>query len=89
MNEYTVDIKDVTTRKQLHERLKNSLGFEEYYGANLDALHDALTDLPTGTVIRITGFEEAALSLESYATSFRRVCEDVQKEREDMEIRWE
>ena len=86
MNEYSIDISDITTKKQLHRLLKRELEFPEYYGENLDALKDALTDLPDGTKILITGLEDASRALESYMRSFRRVVADVQRERPDMEI---
>lgn len=31
-------------KKQAHQYLKETLGFPAYYGNNLDALHDCLTD---------------------------------------------
>lgn len=35
----------VKNRRGLHKYLKRALGFPDYYGNNLDALHDCLTDL--------------------------------------------
>ena len=42
---------------QMHEYLKEILQFPEYYGKNLDALHDCLTDLDN-VEITITAPEE-------------------------------
>ena len=42
---YTVDFKDVHYYIDIHKALKNGLKLPEYYGANLDALWDCLTDI--------------------------------------------
>ena len=42
---------------QVHDYLKEMLEFPEYYGKNLDALHDCLTDLED-VEITITSPEE-------------------------------
>ena len=41
---FTVDFKDVHTYFDVHERLFEGLELPDYYGANLDALWDCLTD---------------------------------------------
>ncbi|MCW2813929.1 MAG: hypothetical protein JWN84_1384 [Nocardioides sp.] len=35
----------------LHDALATALGFPDYYGNNLDALHDCLRDVPDGLVL--------------------------------------
>jgi RNAse (barnase) inhibitor barstar len=40
-----VNVFDVKTSKQLHETLKQSLGFPSFYGMNWDAFWDAITGL--------------------------------------------
>ncbi|MBR7081998.1 MAG: barstar family protein [Oscillospiraceae bacterium] len=35
----------IADRDELHETLAMGLGFPEYYGKNLDALHDCLADI--------------------------------------------
>ena len=39
-----LDARCMGTREEAHEYLKNNLGFPEYYGRNLDALYDLLTE---------------------------------------------
>ena len=41
-NEYVIDLAGVTARKELHERIEAALPVPEWYGKNLDALHDVL-----------------------------------------------
>ncbi len=49
---YTVDFKDVHTYFDVHDRLFEGLDLPNYYGANLDALWDCLTD-DIGDIIHI------------------------------------
>lgn len=36
---------------EMHDALAAALGFPDYYGRNLDALADCLSDVPAGTVL--------------------------------------
>ena len=40
-----IDGNAVTSMEEIHKSLAEQLGFPEWYGSNLDALHDCLTDL--------------------------------------------
>lgn len=44
MRHITVDAAQWKTVSDLHRDLKEKMGFPEYYGNNLDALHDMLTE---------------------------------------------
>lgn len=46
-----LDAKKLTEKQSAHEYLKWMLEFPEYYGNNLDALYDCLTDLCHPTLI--------------------------------------
>ena len=35
----------MVSREETHKYLKETFGFPEYYGENLDALHDCLTEM--------------------------------------------
>lgn len=45
MKHITLDGNILADCVQMHDYLKETLGFPEYYGKNLDALYDCLTDL--------------------------------------------
>ena len=45
MKQVILDGNILTDAAQVHDYLKEMLEFPEYYGKNLDALHDCLTDL--------------------------------------------
>lgn len=40
-----IDVSNITTSKQLHERLKQSLESPDFYGMNWNAFWDAITGL--------------------------------------------
>ena len=46
---------------QVHEYLKETLDFPEYYGKNLDALHDCLTDLENVEITITAPKEDGAI----------------------------
>jgi len=43
--DYTIDALKVNERKEAHEYLKEVFSFPEYYGKNLDALFDCLSEM--------------------------------------------
>ena len=53
----SIDLAKVDTIEKLHARLKRSLHLPDYYGANLDALYDVLTE---GGEVRTLVFRNAA-----------------------------
>ncbi len=58
-----VDLSNLRTRKAALQAIGQALGFPQWYGANLDALYDCLTNLPQGTagfVLMLRGFNHAA-----------------------------
>ncbi len=91
---YTVDLSGVTTKEQLHAALKEGLSLPDYYGGNLDALHDCLGELAaSGTpedpvTITFTGYKTAKKALVSDFYSFRNVLEDMAEEADNLSIAW-
>ena len=58
MNNITLKLDKFNTKKELHGYLKKKLKFPDYYGENLDALFDCLTDISTDTAVDIRYDEE-------------------------------
>ena len=52
--EYFINFSTVNDRASLHAKLKACLGLPDWYGANLDALYDCLTEL-SPCVISLAG----------------------------------
>lgn len=51
MRKIVLDFCGLKTRKEIHEYLADKMEFPEYYGRNLDALYDCLTDISEPTAI--------------------------------------
>lgn len=59
-------------REQAHEYLAKMLDFPEYYGKNLDALFDCLTELSDRTIVLLGA---GSLPNDSYGARVRTVME--------------
>jgi len=86
--EYRIDLKGVNTKEELHERIAEALPLPEYYGKNLDALYDVLTESGVGWDIVITGAEGFAESCSSYWLNLKRVFSQAQEETPGLQIRF-
>ena len=85
---YLVDLSKVDTERKLHNALQKGLSLPDYYGKNLDALHDCLTDIMEPTVITFVGYKPAKKALEAAFYAFRKAVEDSAEENENLTIQW-
>lgn len=77
MMKATLNGQEILCCGAFHTRIARILDFPDYYGKNLDALYDCLTDLPEGTELTITHFDALETALGSrYAALIRRVLND-------------
>ena len=67
MKEMTLDVSNLADRGEFHALLKEALEFPQWYGENLDALYDCLTDLSEDIEVTFTGWEALTRQLGSYA----------------------
>ena len=61
MKTITLDGKKI--KKKSHDYLKDVFDFPDYYGKNLDALYDCLTDIGVETEIHLVNSEYVSLDL--------------------------
>lgn len=73
MNICKLDGKEIMDRGMLHDVLAVSLGFPDWYGRNLDALYDCLTDLQEDTEIQLLHESIMEEHLGEYARSLAKV----------------
>lgn len=72
MKEITIDCASAENSRELHRLFADTLEAPEWYGHNLDALHDLLTGICEDTALTL-------LNLGEFAKGFRRVLQDSQK----------
>ncbi|MBQ9066569.1 MAG: barstar family protein [Clostridia bacterium] len=88
MKEYRVDLTNTTDNDSLHNALKEGLSLPDYYGKNLDALYDVLTEIGEPTAITFIGYKSAKKALGSLYFRFRSVLSDAALENENLHILW-
>lgn len=71
-----LDLSAITSKSELHEKVKNFFGFPDYYGGNLDALYDCLTDISEETNVTIILSEHWPEYEDKYIKNFIKVCGD-------------
>ena len=75
-----IDGEAIATRGALHDALAEQLSLPSWYGRNLDALYDSLTDLDEETELHILHAAALRTRLGRYAGAFLRVLRDVEEE---------
>lgn len=79
--EYVLDVRELRSCGAFHARLKETLSFPAWYGGNLDAMYDCLTDLPHGTKLTVRNFSALEEHLgPRYTAKLRRVLNDAAAE---------
>ena len=73
---YILDGKKMVSREEAHAYLKETFGFPDYYGKNLDALHDCLTE-QKDVEIEVQHEEEMRAALGKYGEKLMQVLDDV------------
>lgn len=70
MDNITIDCSSIRNREEFHRIFAQMLSFPDWYGNNLDALHDCLSSM-CGTV-RLINWESAEAALGKYGVSAKR-----------------
>lgn len=65
----TIDCGGCADKKELHARIAAALDFPDWYGHNLDALMDCLTDLED-THVTLTGWQTVDFPAEGFWETF-------------------
>ena len=87
--EVYLDGRALDSREALHQTLSALLAFPAYYGKNLDALHDCLTDLSDPVHLTVLHAQALEDTLGAYCRSFQRVLSDSAQENEHFTLTWE
>ena len=89
MTTVVVDGGLMTSREAAHDLLASRLGLPEYYGRNLDALYDALTERGEPTRLVLLHREELAGRLGEYAGALLETLEDADRANPALEVLYE
>lgn len=70
-----IDCSNLSHAMELHMKLAELLDFPEWYGNNLDALYDCLTDLAAPVELHLTAWDHA----NSWSCGFETALADAQE----------
>lgn len=77
-----IDCSNITDAKAMHQILAQFLDFPEWYGYNLDALYDCITELPCHTHLYLNNWNKDV----PWATGFEAVLTDAQESCPDLTV---
>lgn len=80
MKQITLNGKKMTDKESAHIYIASKLGFPEYYGKNLDALADCVSEFCLDKYIHFSHYEEAEKNLGDYAETLVEVFSDIAEE---------
>lgn len=86
MRRIILDGREIDSRDKLHNVLKEALNLPEYYGRNLDALHDCLSEIP-GLQLQLRYEQEMIKTLGSYGENLIALLKQVDEERSDFHFK--
>ena len=86
MNLVILDGKKITSKEQLHKILARELGFPEWYGGNLDALYDCLTDIRESAGIHVLHSDALYENLGPMTHGLLRVLRDAAAENSELYV---
>ena len=84
MDVTVIDCAGIFTREDLHRVFSQALQFPDWYGNNLDALHDCLTSL-SGTV-RLENWEVAENNLGRYGLAAKKAIAAAALENTELDL---
>lgn len=88
---YEIDIRNINTKKEFHDILRSALPLPDYYGNNLDALYDVLTETSENMEIKFIWDEQrtdAPEEVEKLIKGLTRMCNDIREECPNIQIEW-
>ena len=74
--EVALDGRLMVSREALHDQLQEKLNLPAYYGRNLDALYDVLSEFPGKLEITLVHADEMLVRLGSYGNAFIKTLWD-------------
>ena len=85
METITLNCQGLQDKALLHAALAQALSFPDWYGHNLDALYDCLTDLDDGVHLHLIGWEQ----LPEWKAAFEDVFHDAENDCMEFSVTFE
>ena len=80
MNIITLDCGELKSSQAFHESIAKAMHFPDYYGQNLDALFDCLTDIRQDQELVLLNWHAFSYAMKDYAEKvlyvFRCACQE-------------
>ena len=86
MKEIIIDGENVENMTDIHSIFAKELSFPEWYGNNLDALYDCLTDISEETTVTVVNRDTLFEKLNVRYGRFLKTLEYSEKENENLKI---
>lgn len=86
MKKITLDLAHMQSVPALHNYLRSALALPVYYGANLDALYDCLTELDAATELIVPAAIADEAHLGWYGEQLLQVLQDAAEENEALTV---
>ena len=86
MQKVILDGRNMTDKAATQEYLKEQFRFPEYYGRNLDALYDCLTEIEVETEIQIEHKKQIAEYLGDYVEALVDTIRDAVQENPNLQL---
>ena len=88
-HEYIIDLAGVESEEDVQERIIETLPLPDYYGSNLDALYDVLTENGDGWNIVIVNSEDVPEDMRPYIDEMIGVMEDASAVAPDLTVEYD
>ena len=80
----TIDLTDLESAEEFYKRLGEQIELPDYFGYNLDALHDVLSEMH-GQKIRFTGCDDAMAVMPRFMRGLKRMCAELEDNETEFE----
>ena len=85
-NSYIIDLAGVEDRTELHDRIEQGIKVTEWYGRNLDALYDVLTEYGNGWHVILLNTDDVDDEVRQYVDDMIGVFEDASAVVDDLSV---
>lgn len=87
--DFTIDLSSVQNKSELHDLLSATFNFPDYYGRNLDALYDLITEPHEFWNVTFENTASAEVFFdETFLEALKQTFADAEIESENLKVTW-